>query len=257
MDSGIHPLFEVEIAGRRIDPVVAAFQVFSQALNAADSGHLLLQDPEDDVVPELAVGQTVSIRWGYASDAALMRLFHGVIRALAPRGLQTIVHVIDWQTILQARGRAITRTWDGATPQEIAGDLLAGSGLTLSARVPDITLGRFPVHGLTPKEALLQLIQRVRRETGAELRFHVREGALVLAEPDHAQAAVHAIETGVNLIDRRPGRLGLVEVETLVAPVQHSQVVTVDGERLHVEEAQYRWQGGGRLVLGVAPCARS
>ncbi|MFA7332653.1 MAG: hypothetical protein WC326_16410 [Candidatus Delongbacteria bacterium] len=251
------PLFEVTWKGQSIDPVVAAFHVISQATNTADSGHLLLQDPEGLIAPQVKAGDAIRIRWGYQEDAALTPIFHGVARDVQARGLQTVVHLIDWQTLLQARGRVITRTWDQSTPAEIAGDLIAGTGLTLAAQAPDLTIDRFPVHGLTPKEALLQLVHWVRREADIKLRFFVRDGQLVLAEPDHAQTAVHAIETGVNLIDQRPGRLGLLEVETLVAPVLHSQVVTIDGTRWFVEEAQYRWQAGGRLVLQVAPCATS
>ncbi|MDP2361937.1 MAG: hypothetical protein Q8O14_14505 [bacterium] len=249
------PLFEIDWKRQRIDVAVASFQLFSQASNAADSGHLILHDPDGDLA--LAKGDAISIRWGYPDDAALTRIFHGAVREIQASGLQTIVHLIDWQTILQARGRAITRTWEHSTPAEIAGDLIAGTGLTLAAQAPAITIDRFPIHGLTPKEALLQLVQWVKRETGDELRFHVRDGALVLAKADHGQAAVHAIETGVNLIDRRPGKLGMSEVETLVAPVLHSQVVTLDGARCFVEEAEYRWQSGGRLVLQVVPCAQS
>jgi hypothetical protein len=42
-----------------------------------------------------------------------------------------------------------------------------------------------------------------------------------------------------------------------VAPVLHSQVVTVDGVRFFVEEAFYRWAAGGRTILQVVPCAAS
>ncbi len=249
------PLFEVTWKGQPIDPVVAAFHIVSQAMNTADGGHVLLQDPEGLIAPQVKAGDALSIRWGYQEDAALTRIFHGVARDVQASGLQILVDLIDWQTLLQARGRAITRTWEHSTPAEIAGDLIAGTGLALAAQAPELTIDRFPVHGLTPKEALLQLVQWVKRETGTALRFFVRDGQLVLDEPDHAQAAVHAIETGVNLIDQRPGWLGLLEVETLVASVLHSQVVTIDGARFFVEEAQYRWQAGGRLVLQVAPCA--
>lgn len=251
------PLFEVTWKNQLIDPIVAAFHIISQATNTADGGHVLLQDPEGLIAPQVRAGDAIRVRWGYQEDAALTRIFHGVARDVQASGLQTLVHLIDWQTLLQARCRAITRTWDQSTPAEIAGDLIAGTGLTLVARAPALTIDRFPVHGLTPKEALLQLVQWVRRETGTELRFHVRDGQLVLAEPDRGQAAVHAIETGVNLIDQRPGRLGMLEVETLVAPVLHSQVVTIDGVRFFVEEASYRWAAGGRLVLQGVPCATS
>ena len=256
MSAWTHPVYEVEVAGQRLDPAVVSFWVQAQG-SAADSGRLVLSDPEETLAPTLARGQKAVIRWGYQDDPALTTIFDGLVRAVQPDGLQVALELIDYQAVLQAPGRRITRTWEYVTPAELAGDLIAGSGLTLQATVPGTEIDRFPVHHLTPKEALQQLCTWLGRQTGEEIRFHVRAGSLVLAPPDPGQAPVLALETGVNLIDRRPGNLGMTRVETLVAPVLHGQVVTVDGARFFVEETHYRWNSGGRTLLQVVPCAVS
>lgn len=256
MGDWTHPVYEVELDGQRLDPAVVSFWVQTQG-TAADSGRLVLSDPEAELAPTLARGQKVVIRWGYQDDPALTTIFEGLVRAVQPDGLQVALELIDYQAVLQAPSRRITRTWEHVTPAELAGDLIAGSGLSLMATVPGSQLDRFPVHHLTPKEALQQLCTWLARETGEAHRFHVRAGQLVLGPPDHGQAPALALETGVTLIDRRPGKLGMTLVETLVAPVLHSQVVTVDGVRFFVEEAFYRWAAGGRTILQVVPCAAS
>jgi hypothetical protein len=256
MGAWTHPVYEVEVAGQRLDPVVVSFWVQAQG-NAAGSGRLALSDPEAELAPTLARGQKAVIRWGYQDEPALATIFDGLVRAVQPDGLQVALELIDYQTVLQAPGRRITRTWEHVTPTELAGDLIAGSGLSLQATVPGAEIDRIPVHNLTPKEALQQLCSWLKRETGEEIRFHVRAGALVLGPPDHGQAPALKLETGVNLIDRQPGKLGMTLVETLVAPVLHGQVVTVDGARFFGEEAFYRWASGGRTLLQVVPCAAS
>ena len=256
MGNWTHPVYEVDVAGQRLDAAVVSFWVQTQG-NAADSGRVVLSDPEETLAPTLARGQKAEIRWGYQDEPALATIFDGLVRAAQPDGLQVALELIDYQTVLQAPGRRITRTWEHVTPAELAGDLIAGSGLTLQATMPGAELDRFPVHNLTPKEALRQLCSWLKRETGEAIRFHVRTGALVLGPPDHGQAPALALETGVTLIDRRPGKLGMTLVETMVAPVLHGQVVTVDGARFFVEEAFYRWTSGGRTLLQVVPCATS
>lgn len=256
MGAWTHPVYEVEVAGQRLDPAVVSFWVQTQG-SGADSGRLVLSDPEAELAPTLARGQKVVIRWGYQDDPALTTIFEGLVRAVQPDGLQVALELIDYQAVLQAPARRITRTWEYVAPAELAGDLISGTGLSLTATVPGSQLDRFPVHNLTPKEALQQLCTWLSRETGEDHRFHVRAGALVLGPPDHGQVPAMSLESGVNLIDRRPGKLGMTLVETLVAPVLHSQVVTVDGVRFFVEEAFYRWSAGGRTMLQVVPCAAS
>ncbi len=256
MSAWTHPVYEVEVAGQRLDPAVVSFWVQAQG-NAADSGRLVLSDPEETLARALVRGQKAVIRWGYQDDPSLMTFFEGLVRAVQPDGLQVALELIDYQAVLQAPGRRITRTWEHAFPAELAGDLIAGTGLSLQATVPGTQIDRFPVHNLTPKEALLQLCTWLAQETDEDHRFHVRDGHLVLGPPDHGQAPVLALETGVNLVDRQPGKLGMTLVETLVAPVLHGQVVTVDGVRFFVEEALYRWSAGGRTLLQVVPCAAS
>lgn len=250
-----HPAFEVEHAGQRIDAAVVGFSVSTHGQDAADSGQVLVADPDGDLAPGFLRGSRVKIRWGYLADTQLTSIFDGLVRAVHPAGQQVALELIDFQGVLQAPSRRIVRTWEQVSPAELAGDLLAGTGITLQATVPDLTIDRFPVNSLTPREALQQLVAWLRAETGEGYRSHIRDGKLVLGLPDHSQAAVLDLETGVNLIDRRPGKEGRLQVETLVAPVLHSQVITVDGLRFYVEEARYRWENGGRTILQVVPCA--
>ena len=252
-----HPVYEITHKGTRIDAAVASFAVSTQAIDTADSGRLVVADPEALLTPGMARGDRVKVRWGYQADSELVQIFDGLVRSVSPQGQQTVLELIDFQAVLQADSRRITRAWEHVSPAELAGDLLDGTGLSAAAAVPGVEIDRFLVHALTPREALQQLVTWLRAETGEPYRFHIREGALVLALPDHGQAAVLALESGVNLIDRRPGKLGMLQVETMVAPVMHSQVITVDDERFFVEEALYRWESGGRTVLQVVPCAAS
>ncbi len=250
-----YPVYEIELDGRRIDPAVVGFEVWTHSDSAADSAGIVLSDPES--VLHVSRGQKVVIRWGYRDDAQLVTLFEGLVREASPSGLQIYLQLIDYQAVLQAEGRRVRRSWEQATAAEIAGDLLAGTGLSLAATVPETAIDRFPVHGRTPREALQQLVALLRTETGEEIRTYVRGGKLVLAPDALEGPSVLSLETGVNLVGRRPGQLGMERVETLVAPVLHSQVIEVDGERLYVKEATYRWEDGGRTVLQVVPCAMS
>lgn len=250
-----HPVFEMEHAGTRIDAAVVSFSIQTHSQDAADSGQVVLADPEGDLGPGILRGSRVKIRWGYKTDTRLTPLFDGLVRTVHPQGQQVALDLVDFQGVLQAPTRRIVRTWEEVTPAELAGDLLAGTGITLAAVVPELTLDRFPVNGLTPREALQQLVAWLRTQTGEPYRSFIRDGQLVLGLPDHGQASVYTIETGVNLVDQWPGERGRRKVETLVAPVLHSQVITLDGRRMFVEEALYTWDEGGRTILSVVPCA--
>lgn len=250
-----HPVFEVEHAGTRIDAAVVSFSIQTHSQDAADSGQVILADPEGDLAPAFLRGSRVKVRWGYRADAQLTPIFDGLIRAVSPQGQQVALDLIDFQGVLQAPSRRIVRTWEQVTPAELAGDLLAGTGITLAAAVPGLTIDRFPVNALTPREALQQLVAWLRTQTGEPYRSFIRGGQLVLGLPDYGQASVYTIETGVNLVDQWPGERGRRKVETLVAPVLHSQVVTLDGVRYFAQEVTYRWDQGGRTILSVVPCA--
>ena len=47
---------------------------------------------------------------------------------------------------------------------------------------------------------------------------------------------------------------GLSELLTMISPVQHSQVIQIDGDNYFVERVNYRWNNGGRTLLGIHPC---
>ena len=250
----LNPVFEVDWNGQRADAAVAGFRVETSAASA-DLAVLRLQDPEGALVPRMKRGDRIRIRVGYVDDRTLPEIFDGLIRSIEPRGLQTSVEALDWQAALQAR--RVVRTWEHAAPAEILTDLLGGTGLTLEATVPALELDRFPVHDLTIVQAIRQLLQRVEAETGAACRFFVRAGKLVVAPANEAQPAAAAFVTGETIVHQRPGKLGRQVLETLIAPVQHDQVVTIDGARWFVDEATWTWGTGGRLLLQVWPCATS
>lgn len=251
----LNPVFEVEWESTRVDPAVANFNVESAAGGSADLAVLLFNDPEEALIPKLLRGNKLKIRWGYQDDSELLEIFDGVIRTVDPKGLQASVEALDWQTILQAK--RIVQTWEHATPAEVVTDMLTGTGLGLETASTETEINRFPVHGLTVVEALKQLVRWIEKETEEQFRFYVRGGKLVFAPADDTQQPVYTFETGENIIQQRPGKLGLTVLETIAVPVQHDQVVSIDGSNWFVEEAAYRWTTGGRTILQVRPCATS
>ena len=248
----LNPVFEVLWNGQRVGPAVARFTVESGRSGSADLAVLLFQDPEGAVVPRLSRGHRLQIRWGYQDDTELTLVFDGVIRKVTPKGLQTEVECLDYQCVLAAK--RITQTWEHATCAEIAGDMLSGTGLSLHATGLDVELDRFPVHDQTVSQALHQLQQWMRQNTGVDRAYYVRAGLLVFEPAVETQVPAFTFVTGENIIDHRPGKLNLTALTTIAVPVYHSQTVLIDGSLYYVEGTAYHWTTGGRTVLQVRAC---
>ena len=241
------PLIKVVVNGTDHSLAVARFVVDSGLRKKADSCRITLEDHDGSRGNSFVKGNGMEIYWGYEGEG-LTRIFQGVVldsnhsNPLEIRG-------IDYNTFLNS-GR-IKQTYQDDTVSGIMKAVMNWSGLELEIKDCDVTIDRIPFFNCTLRECVDSMTAIANRETGEEYFDYIRDGIFRWGRKDLGQAPEAVFTTGVNIIDFQLNEDGLSELLTTISPIQHSQVIQIDGDNYFVEQAEYRWKNGGRTRLGV------
>ena len=241
------PVIKVSINGLDQSLAVARFAVDSGLRNKADSCRITLEDHDGSRGNSFVKGNGLEISWGY-EGGDLIRIFQGVVLD-SNHGNPLEIRGIDYNAILNAV--KTKQTYQDDTISGIMKALMNWSGLELEIEDCDVTIERIPFFNCTLRECIDSLTAIANRETGEEYFDYLREGVFHWGRKDLEPAPVAVFTTAVNIIDFQLNEDGLSELLTMISPVQHSQLIQIDGENYFVERTEYSWNNGGRTRLGV------
>jgi len=246
----LNPVIEVVLAGQAVGRLVASFEVASDRRGPADIGLLKVADLKSELGQLVKRGAPLRIAWGYAGES-LTEIFRGVVREVG-NGDPLVVRGIDYKTVLNSW--RVTMTFEDETASGVVRALLAGTGLNLEIDECEMTIDRLPLFDQTLREAIETVTDIVRCETGVEFGDYIREGIFHWGKKRIEGKSVHEFRSGVDVIGLEKSPDGLTILRTMVVPVRHSEVVTIDNDRFFVLSADYAWRNGGRTSLWCEPC---
>jgi len=244
------PVINVAVNGVDYSLATAEFTVNSDLRGKADSCRITLEDQDGSRGDSFIKGNALEIQWGY-EGGSLTRIFQGVVldsnhsNPLEIRG-------IDYNTLLNAV--KIKQTYQDDTVSGIMKAFMIWSGLELEIEDCEVEVDRIPFFNCTLRECVDSMTAIANWETGEEYFDYIRDGIFRWGRKDLEHAPVAVFTTGVNIIDFQLNEEGLSELLTMISPVQHSQVIQIDGANYFVEKVEYVWKNGGRTRLGVHLC---
>lgn len=241
----LNPLIRVTAKGEEIGHYVAKFGVISDVREKADTSVLMVSDLGGRLEALLQRGDPLIIAWGYAGEE-LTEIFRGVIREIGSSG-RLVIRGIDRNVRLNTI--RVNTTFQGETISGIVKAILSPSNFELKIDECDAMPECFPGFGRSVRECLDELNQIAICETGEEYCDYIRGGVFSWGRRQKEGKSVMAFESGVNLIRSEPAGGELTMLETMVVPVQHSQLIEVEGERRYVLRCEYFWDGGGRTRI--------
>jgi len=244
------PVIIVLINGIDYSLFTAEFTVLSDLRGKTDTCRITLEDHEGTRGVAIAKGNPLALKWGY-EGGTLTEIFRGVVLD-SNHSDPLEIRGIDYNTVLNAT--RIILTYQDDTVSGIMKAILSGTGLELEIEDCEITVDRLPFFNRTIRECVDSLTAIADRETGEEYFDYIRNGVFHWGKKDLEQSPAAVFTTGVNIINFQLSEDGLSELLTMISPVQHSQVIQIDGYNYFVEKVEYNWSNGGRTRLGVHPC---
>jgi hypothetical protein len=219
-----HQLLEVSIGGTAPEERAAQFRLRTHAGLHSVSAKLYFPQsssagsPGDDI--------TVSLVSGDKTDL----YFTGTIYQADVRGAYRELLLTDsYKKLCDTQFIAAYRKEKAAN---IISDILDAAGISeTSVTCPDVELARFSTQEIPARMALDLLIDALKEHGASGLVYFFDEkdtfhfGALSDTGKNEGEAV--SFETDKNILRKGPGW-----IETLPAPVRHSQAVTVDGKEL-------------------------
>lgn len=246
----LNPVAEVVLSGYAVARLVASIEVVSDRRRAADTCLLTIADGKGELRRLVKRGDPLRISWGYAGES-LTEIFRGVVREADASG-PLVIRGIDFNAILNAR--RVTMTYDDETASGIVKALLAGTGLGAEIEDCETVIDRLPLFNRTLREGIEAVTDIVRRETGELFGDFIREGIFHWGRKKIDGKPVHEFRSGIDIIGLEKSPDGFTILRTMVVPVRHSEVVTVDDARFYVMRADYAWRNGGRTTLWCEVC---
>jgi hypothetical protein len=244
------PVINVLVNGVDYSLFTAAFTVLSDLRGKADTCRIVIEDHEGMRGAAIAKGNSLTLKWGY-EGGALTEIFRGVVLD-SNHSDPLEIRGIDYNTILNAT--RIIQTYQEDTVTGIMKALLNGIELESEIEDCEVVIDKIPFFNRTLRECIDSLTAIADRETGEEHFDYIRDGVFHWDRKDLQQSPAAVFTTGINIINFQLNEDGLSELLTMISPVQHSQVIQIDGENYFVEKAEYTWRNGGRTRMGVHPC---
>jgi len=239
-----YPGIKVKVKTQDISPVVIRFELNSGLYDRMDSLTLSLRDVESAIAPALTKGDSIHIQWGY--DENYYDLFEGVLSSVNTEIQDVTLKALDYSVALNSI--QISQTFVEETATNILNTVLADSNLTLEIEESDLTYKVFPIFN----ESVISIIQKITKDvfslTGIPQIYFTRGKSFIWKALNTTATPVMTFSTGENIIELVEGK----KLTTLIVPVLTGDVVTINGSEYLVESATYRWDTGGRTVLGVS-----
>ncbi len=239
-----YPNIKVTANNQDISSVVMRFEYSSGLYGGIDSVILLFRDIENVIAPSLSAGQTIIIQWGY--DENYDDLFEGVITNIHTDREDVLIKALDYSVGFNSS--FISQTFIEETASNILSSILIDSGLTLEIEQSDFTYKVFPIFNESAFSVLQKVTKDISDHTAVPQIFYTRGKSFIWKALDTSISPVMEFTTGDNIIEWVEGRC----LTTLIVPVFIGDVVTINESDFLVESASYRWETGGRTVLGVS-----
>ncbi len=238
------PGIKVIVETQDISPVVNRFELTCGLYDPMVSLTLSFRDVEGVLAPALTKGNPIKISWGY--DEEYGELFEGVISSVQPELKQVTLEALDYSAMFNSI--FISQAFVEETASNILQVILKDSGLNLEIEESDLTYKVFPIFNESATEVLQRITKDVSRHTGIPQVYFTRGKTFTWKALDTSTTPVMRFTTGENIIKWVKGR----KLTTLIVPVFTGDIVTINDSDYLVESALYRWDTGGRTVLGVS-----
>jgi hypothetical protein len=238
-----YPGIKVTVDKKDISPVVNRFELNCGLFDRMDLLTLSFRDLESSINPNLNKGNAIHIQWGY--DNEFQDLFEGVISSVNTEIKQVTLKALDYSVVFNSM--FIAQTFVEETASNILNTVLAESGLSLRIEESDLTYKVFPIFNESVTEVVQKITEDVSRHTGIPQIYFTRGKTFTWKALDTSITPVMSFATGKNIV-RWKGK----ELTTLIVPVFTGDMVTINDTNNIVESAVYRWDSGGRTVLGVS-----
>ncbi len=237
------PGIKVIAHNQDISPVVNRFELRCGLYDPMDSLTLSFRDVEGIIAPALTKGKPIMISWGY--DGKYGALFEGVISSVHAELKQVTLEALDYSAAFNSL--FISQSFVEETASNILKAILKDSGLNLIIEESDLSYKVFPIFNQSAFFVLQKITKDVSNHTGIPQIYFTRGKTFTWKALDISVTPVMTFSTGENIIRWVKGR----KLTTLIVPVFTGEVVTINDTDYLVESAIYRWDHGGRTMLGV------
>ena len=239
-----YPNIKVIANEKEISPVVIRFELSSSLYGEMDSLNLVFRDIDNTIAPNLTKGCPIKISWGY--DDVYNELFEGVLSSINTEKEDVTLKALDYSVGFNSL--LISQTFIDETASNILNTVLADSNLTLEIEASDLTYKVFPIFNESAYSVLQKVTKDVANHTGIPQIYFTRGKSFIWKALDTTATPVMTFSTGENIlkwVERK-------KLTTLIVPVYTGDVVTINDSEYLIEFATYRWDTGGRTVLGVS-----
>lgn len=239
-----YPGIKVKVNNHDISPVVNRFEINSGLYDQIDSLTLSFRDVENIIAPTLLKGNSIKISWGYDED--YHELFEGVLSSINTEKQDVTLKALDYSVGFNSL--LISQTFIDETATNILNTVLADSNLTLEIEESDLTYKVFPIFNESVTSILQKITKDVSNHTGIPQIYFTRGKSFIWKALVTTATPVMTFSTGENILKWVEGK----KLTTLIVPVFTGEKITINDSDYLVESATYRWDTGGRTVLGVS-----
>jgi len=239
-----YPGIKVTVNDQNISPVVIRFELNSGLYDQMDSMSLSFRDVDNTIAPKFAKGNAIKISWGY--DDVHNELFEGVLSSINTEKKDVTLKALDYSVGFNSI--SISKTFVDETASNILKTILTESNLTLEIEKSDLTYKVFPIFNESAASILQKITKDVEKHTAVPQVYFARGKTFNWKSLDITITPVMNFTTGDNIVQWIEGK----SLTTLIVPVFTGDIVTINENDYLVESAMYRWDSGGRTVLGVS-----
>lgn len=206
---------------------------------------VVIPDPEGEVRAALAVGQTVTVRWGYRGEAGYWQEWEGTVENIdQPRATSASADAVTVSAVGLEKALAttmVTESFYREPADVVARRLLARTGLAVgTVDVPGDVLPYQVFSGVSVARAVKQLSHTLERSFGHDMSRHalwLGASGLTWSAGDEP-GDVYSVATAENLIAHTPPQtpdgVGVV-VSVLLPGLTHSRLVHIRDTRRGVD----------------------
>ena len=239
-----YPNIKVIVGELDISPVVVRFCFTSGLYDEMDSVSLTFRDIENTIASTLSVGNSIHIQWGYDGEENF--LFEGVVTSINKVEENVTLKAMDYSVTLNSI--LISETYLDESASNILNTVLGNSSLNLEIEESDLIYSVFPIFNESVMQVVQKITKDVSKHSGVPHIFYTRSNLFNWKAMDISISPVMEFTTGENILEWIEGK----SLTTLIVSVFCGDIISVNDKSYLVESASYRWDNGGRTMLGVS-----
>jgi len=248
-DDELRSEFKLTINEVDLSEWVKKFHVKSYLAENADIAEIQLTDQTAEISQKIKRGDPVVLSWGWNDENPHTEIFRGVVRENDKNTDPLTLECIDYATILNTT--IIQHTYENENAEDILKDIIKETGLTPEIEISGISIKRMPFFSATAKQAIDFVTEKVNEKSEEVFFYYLRDGKLFWGPRDREQLPSFGFKTGEDIVAFAKPEKGMSALKSFVSPVLHSQTVLIDEDVYFVMCAEYIWDDGGRIVLGL------